>query len=154
MEESRCPDRLLETQNVPRASTVNRGDQGEKRPSTGEMREDPNCPGIHPDAFLVACFYVSFRSDEEQNGSYYAVYLTERTARELAKKICEKQNILLERICRVLHCHRNGLRILVDDDVVRELPEGQDMVAEFLDIRNLARLASTPLPYLDLLLTY
>jgi hypothetical protein len=104
--------------------------------------------------FLVACFYVSFRSGGDRIESYHAVYLTKRTARELAKKIGEKQNILVERISRVLHCHRNGFRILVDDDVVRELPEGQDMVAEFSDICNLAALAGSALPRLDLLLTY
>lgn len=31
---------------------------------------------------------------------------------------------------RVLLVKENGLRIMVDDDVVRELPDGQDMVAE------------------------
>lgn len=46
------------------------------------------------------------------------------------KKISEKQEIDPERIVRVLRINRNGLKVMVDDDMVRELPEGQDMVAE------------------------
>lgn len=41
-----------------------------------------------------------------------------------------KQRIDPQRIIRVLLVKENGLRIMVDDDVVRELPDGQDMVAE------------------------
>jgi hypothetical protein len=48
-------------------------------------------------------------------------------------KISEKQKIDPERIARILLVKQNGLKIIVDDDVVRELPDGQDMVAEFSD---------------------
>jgi len=37
---------------------------------------------------------------------------------------------------RALCVHNNGLNVVVDDDVVRELPEGQDMVVEFSDLRG------------------
>jgi hypothetical protein len=46
-------------------------------------------------------------------------------------KISEKHKIDPERIVRVLRINRAGLKIMVDDDIVRELPDGQDMVAEF-----------------------
>lgn len=44
------------------------------------------------------------------------------------RKISEKGHLDPARIVRILHVNKNGLRIMVDDDVVRELPEGQDMI--------------------------
>ncbi|KAL4979197.1 CP2 transcription factor-domain-containing protein [Aspergillus desertorum] len=79
----------------------------------------------------IACFYVRFpRNDQSQDDYYRAVYLTERTVRDLMEKISMKQRIDPQRIIRVLLIKENGLRIMVDDDVVRELPDGQDMVVE------------------------
>ncbi|KAL5333855.1 CP2 transcription factor-domain-containing protein [Aspergillus crustosus] len=79
----------------------------------------------------IACFYVRFpKNDQHQDDYYRAVYLTERTTRDLMEKISVKQRIDPQRIMRVLLVKENGLRIMVDDDVVRELPDGQDMVAE------------------------
>ncbi|KAL2866969.1 grainyhead-like protein [Aspergillus lucknowensis] len=79
----------------------------------------------------IACFYVRFpRNGQHQDDYYRAVYLTERTARDLMEKISMKQRIDPQRIMRILLVKENGLRIMVDDDVVRELPDGQDMVAE------------------------
>lgn len=81
---------------------------------------------------IVACFYVRFGSD--QGDDYYrAVYLTERTVRDLMQKISEKYKIETDRIVRILRVNHSGLKIMVDDDVVQHLPEGQDMVAEFSD---------------------
>lgn len=37
---------------------------------------------------------------------------------------------------RVLHIKRDGLKIMVDDDVVRELPDGQDMDVEVSEADN------------------
>ncbi|CEL08045.1 hypothetical protein ASPCAL11198 [Aspergillus calidoustus] len=79
----------------------------------------------------IACFYVRFPKNDQQQDDYYrAVYLTERTVRDLMEKISMKQRIDPQRIMRVLLVKENGLRIMVDDDVVRELPDGQDMVVE------------------------
>ncbi|KAJ5793062.1 uncharacterized protein N7503_009040 [Penicillium pulvis] len=82
----------------------------------------------------IACFYVRFSGNEHHPGDYYrAIYLTERTVRDLMKKISEKQQIDPSRIVRILHVNEAGLRIMVDDDVVRELPEGQDMVVDIYE---------------------
>jgi hypothetical protein len=79
----------------------------------------------------VACFYIRFpHIDQTQDDYYRAVYLTERTVRDLMDKISMKQHIDPQRIVRVLRVNKNGLKIMVDDDVVRELPDGQDMVVE------------------------
>ena len=52
------------------------------------------------------------------------------------KKISEKHHIDPSRIVRILHVNEAGLRIMVDDDVVRELPEGQDMIADIYKSPN------------------
>ncbi|EPS29934.1 hypothetical protein POX_b03048 [Penicillium oxalicum] len=78
----------------------------------------------------IACFYVRFTSNDEQPDYYRAIYLSERTVRDLMKKISEKNHLDPSRIVRILHVNQNGLRIMVDDDVVRELPEGQDMIVD------------------------
>lgn len=46
------------------------------------------------------------------------------------RKISEKSHLDPAHIVRILHVNKNGLRIMVDDDVVRELPEGQDMIVD------------------------
>lgn len=48
-------------------------------------------------------------------------------------KISEKYKIDPERIVRILRVSREGLKIMVDDDLVQQLPEGQDMVAEITE---------------------
>lgn len=78
----------------------------------------------------IACFYVRFPNLGDGDDYYRAIYLTERTARDFLSKITEKQKMDPERVVRVLRVNSKGLKIMVDDDVVRELPDGQDMVAE------------------------
>ncbi|KAJ5390186.1 uncharacterized protein N7496_001254 [Penicillium cataractarum] len=81
----------------------------------------------------IACFYVRFAGTDQQPDYYRAIYLTERTVRDLMKKISEKNHLDPSRIVRILHVNQNGLRIMVDDDVVRELPEGQDMIVDIYE---------------------
>ena len=84
---------------------------------------------------IVACFYVRFsKNGKDSSDYYYAIYLAERTVRDLMEKISMKQQIDPMSIVRVFHVKRNGLRIIVDDDVVRELPEGQDMIVEISEV--------------------
>lgn len=44
-------------------------------------------------------------------------------------RISEKCQIDSGRICRAFRV-QNGRKVIVDDDVVRQLPEGQDMIIE------------------------
>ncbi|KAK2754041.1 hypothetical protein FQN54_007210 [Arachnomyces sp. PD_36] len=84
----------------------------------------------------VACFYVRFRAGGNDNDGYYrAVYLSQRTARDLVDRISEKCQIDPTRIIRAVRI-QNGRKIMVDDDVVRQLPEGQDMVVEISGANN------------------
>lgn len=65
---------------------------------------------------------------------YRAVYLSKRTVKDLIAGIADKFSINPDRITRVTHVNAKGLQIIVDEDVVRELAEGQDMVVEFTPI--------------------
>ncbi|PWY92431.1 hypothetical protein BO70DRAFT_367575 [Aspergillus heteromorphus CBS 117.55] len=101
-------------------------------------------PPVDRPAKPIACFYVRFpRNDQPQDDYYRAVYLTERTVQDLMEKISVKQRIDPQRIVRVLHVKQNGLKIMVDDDVVRELPDGQDMVVEISETASLESAAAT-----------
>ncbi|KAJ5594813.1 uncharacterized protein N7459_001021 [Penicillium hispanicum] len=108
------------------------------RVSTGYIEAVDIDPTYRPPAERppkpIACFYVRFSGTEQHPQEYYrAIYLTERTVRDLMKKISEKHQIDPGRIVRILHVNQAGLRIMVDDDVVRELPEGQDMIADICE---------------------
>ncbi|KIW11131.1 hypothetical protein PV08_10431 [Exophiala spinifera] len=86
-------------------------------------------PPIEKPIRPVACFYV--RQKDAAKEYYRAVYLMERTVKALIHGIAEKFNIDAYRVTQVTHINSRGLHIIVDEDVVRELAEGQDMVVEF-----------------------
>jgi predicted XRE-type DNA-binding protein len=46
------------------------------------------------------------------------------------KQISETHHVDQSRISNVMHVNKKGLRILVDDNLVRQLPEGQDMIVD------------------------
>lgn len=77
----------------------------------------------------VACFYVRHKDDSKEY--YRAVYLFRRTVRDLVNGISQKFQIDPQRVTQVTHVNSKGLHIIVDEDVVREVPEGQDMLVEF-----------------------
>lgn len=45
--------------------------------------------------------------------------------------ISQKFDVKPNRVIRVTHINSKGLQIVVDEDVVREIQEGQDMIVEF-----------------------
>jgi hypothetical protein len=47
---------------------------------------------------------------------------------DLLKHISLKYHIDSTIISSIIHVNQKGIRVMVDDDVVRELPEGQDMI--------------------------
>ncbi|KAK1147339.1 hypothetical protein N8T08_001416 [Aspergillus melleus] len=106
------PNRPLTTTNIPMRSRV----------------------GNHQRA--VACFYVIRRIDGQNEAYHHAVYLFRRTLADFMKQLSRIQKIPPENIIRVVRINSAGLRILVDDNVVRETPEGQDMVGEFVQIED------------------
>jgi hypothetical protein len=80
----------------------------------------------------VACFYVA-RQNPEQEGSreiHRAIYLYQRTLKEFVARIAAKWSFDPTKVARTVHVLQRGLEIEMDDDVIRELGEGQDMTLE------------------------
>ena len=86
----------------------------------------------------VACFYILIKipGNVPQNDYYRAVYLMERTVRDLVTSIATKCGVEPTQVTRTLRINPKGLKIVVDDEVVRELPEGQDMIIEFAEVES------------------
>ncbi|OCK72975.1 hypothetical protein K432DRAFT_430810 [Lepidopterella palustris CBS 459.81] len=81
----------------------------------------------------VACFYVQpRRAGRAPEDNYFrAIYIMQRTIKDLASGIAAKLDIEPTKVIRTIHVNQKGLHILFDDEAVRELPEGQDMIVEF-----------------------
>lgn len=84
----------------------------------------------------IACFYVLIKVPGSVHGEdyYKAVYLMERTVKDLITNIALKCGVGPSQVARTLRINSKGLKIMVDDEVVRELPEGQDMIVEFSEV--------------------
>ena len=84
----------------------------------------------------VACFYISIKvlGKSQEDDYYRAIYLMNRTVTDLVRSISIKCDIESTAVERVYRFNSRGLKIIVDDDVVQELPEGQDMVVELVEI--------------------
>ena len=84
----------------------------------------------------IACFYVLVKifGTTPADDYYRAVYLMQRTVSDLTSSIASKCDVDPSRVQRSLRVNSKGLKILVDEELVREIPEGQDMVVEFHEI--------------------
>ncbi|KAJ5769935.1 uncharacterized protein N7511_001986 [Penicillium nucicola] len=104
-------------------------------PTTGQADSKP-AASVHKAP--VACFYLRFQKSYTQQDDYHtAVYLTERTAKELMTKISQKQRFTQDHILHLFQV-KNGMKVIIDDDVVQRIPDGQDMIAEISEINNTA----------------
>ncbi|PNY26787.1 Grainyhead-like protein 2 [Tolypocladium capitatum] len=85
----------------------------------------------------VACFYVldQTKAGSDERVYHMAIYLMKRTLEEFNGRIANKWGLGASRILRTIHVIQGGLEVEMDDDVVRELKEGQDMR---LDIEEIA----------------
>lgn len=103
----------------------------------------------------VACFYVLLQQSQaatatpeqqpaaETRKTYHrAVYLMERTLAEFVARVTAKWGIDRSRVVRTVHMSPLGLEVEMDDDVIRELAEGQDMVLEVVSESTAAASAS------------
>jgi hypothetical protein len=57
------------------------------------------------------------------------------TLKDLINGIARKCNVEESKVLRTIRINKKGLNILFDDETVKEMPEGQDMVAEFTEIK-------------------
>ena len=106
--------------------------------------QPPQEPPVKP----VACFYVQPRIfGQSPTDSYHrAIYLTRRTLKDFNSVLATKCNIEPTQVLRTVRITRQGLHILLDDDCINALPEGQDMTAEFCEIvPDLPTMATTKL---------
>lgn len=65
---------------------------------------------------------------------YRAIYLMSRTQKDFINAAATKCGIEPTQVVRTVRVSRKGLHVLVDDEAIREMPEGQDMTAEFSEI--------------------
>jgi hypothetical protein len=86
----------------------------------------------------VACFYILYRdpAQPDKHEYYRAVYLMQKTLKDLTNSIAVKWNLEPTRILRTLHVLDRGLEVEMDDDVIRELAEGQDLIMEITEVQN------------------
>ena len=80
----------------------------------------------------VACFYV--RSVQRER--YAPIYLVERTVNELTRRVAAAVLVDATSIHRCIWLCDKGFRIMVDDDVVQNLKEGQGMQVAINNIRG------------------
>jgi hypothetical protein len=84
----------------------------------------------------VACFFVQprFAGRQPDDNYFRAVYLMDRTVKELVAGIAMKMNVEPTKVTRTIRVNQKGLQIFMDDDAVNRIPEQQDMTAEFHEI--------------------
>jgi hypothetical protein len=84
----------------------------------------------------VACFYILLRDpmQPDKPDYYRAIYLSQRSLRGFNTAVALKWNLEPTKILRTLHVLDRGLRVEMDDDVIRELAEGQDLILEIAEI--------------------
>lgn len=90
----------------------------------------------------VACFYIVRKSpNAEKRELYRAIYLTQRNITDFISRISVKWGLDPAVVVRAVHVLDSGLEVEMDDDVIRELSEGQDMALEISEVeRNIPQL--------------
>lgn len=85
----------------------------------------------------MACLYVQPRivGSVPEDHYYRAVYLIQRTVKDLVNGIAMKSKIEPTKVVRTIRVTSKGLHVLVDEDAVQEIPEGQDIIAEFYALK-------------------
>jgi hypothetical protein len=125
-------------------------------PPPGKIHPVEDLAGQQANLSVVACFYINVQCDGRVDDYYRAIYLTQRTVRELVSHLSKHSNIQPKNIARVVHVNQTGLPILVDDDVVQNILEGQDMIANFVETPapNCAKDEAPGLPSFEVRLIY
>lgn len=83
----------------------------------------------------IACFYIARRNPSSPTAHelHRAIYLTQRTVRDFVARIAAKWSLDANKVARTVRVVRPGVEVEMDDDVVRELPEGQDMILDIVE---------------------
>ncbi|KAJ5909021.1 hypothetical protein N7495_001703 [Penicillium taxi] len=102
---------------------------------SSENAEKSDAPGVnHLQIPSSKCIYIRFRQDDIRLDDYHtAVYLLELTVHEMIVKIAQKRHFDRDHGVNLFWVKSDGMKILVDDDVVQRIPDGQNMTAEVLE---------------------
>lgn len=85
----------------------------------------------------VMCIYIlPVVAGESQNALHRAVYLQSRTAASLTNSIASKCGIDPAAVVRTVHVNSRGINIIVDDDFVSQMNEGQDMKVQATEVQE------------------
>ncbi|KAK7739080.1 hypothetical protein SLS62_011325 [Diatrype stigma] len=131
-------------------------DQVTKVPKTRKTGEDGNLSGwiealgVDPSyrppperpVKPVACFYIVRPTPNAGKRELHrAVYLSQRNMAEFISRISAKWGLDPTAVIRAVHVLDSGLEVEMDDDVIRELSEGQNMALEISEVeRNIPQL--------------
>lgn len=80
----------------------------------------------------VACFYVkaSIAGRPCSDDYYRAIYLRQRSVSSLVHAIASKYKLGASRVVDVIRINVTGLRVKMDDELVQQMNEGQDFIAD------------------------
>ena len=59
----------------------------------------------------------------------------QRTLKDLVNGIATKSNIEPTKVLRTIRVNKAGINVFMDDEMVVQMPEGQDMIADFSEMR-------------------
>ncbi|KAJ5666885.1 hypothetical protein N7462_011294 [Penicillium macrosclerotiorum] len=94
----------------------------------------------------VACFYVQFIKGGEPIHSYHhALYLSIRSEAELKGKLSEKIQIRPDQI-QLIWANQKGVKVMVDDDMVGQIPEAQVITADISALSSSSLATSSVVP--------
>ncbi|KAI8631828.1 CP2 transcription factor-domain-containing protein [Xylariaceae sp. FL1651] len=84
----------------------------------------------------IACFFIARKQPGEvdKHELHRAVYLTERTISNFVSRVAAKWGLNSAAVTRAIHVLDSGLEVEIDDDVIRELSEGQVMDLEVAEV--------------------
>ncbi|KAK5790388.1 hypothetical protein VI817_007675 [Penicillium citrinum] len=83
----------------------------------------------------AACFYIKLcKNDEPTNEYYRAIYPRGRTVHDLKSALSHKILPDPADIAQILYINPAGLKVVVDDEFVQEIAEGQSMILRIIDI--------------------
>ncbi|KAI1757547.1 CP2 transcription factor-domain-containing protein [Xylaria castorea] len=93
-------------------------------------------PPAEKPAKPIACFYIARKESTtpDERKLYRAVYLTERSMPHFISRTAAKWKLDPTRVTRAVRTLGSGLEVEMDDDVIRELSEGQDMILEIAEV--------------------
>ncbi|KAJ6260385.1 hypothetical protein Dda_4611 [Drechslerella dactyloides] len=98
---------------------------------------DPSyVPPVDRQPKAVMCIYVLPNVIGGEQIYHKAVYLRERTESCLSAQIAHKCGVDASQIRSAIRVDSRGLHSIIDDEVVREMKEGQDMKVQFVDMNK------------------